>query len=510
MKEKFSQELSSERYRELVEHSGDMISTHRPGDWAYTSVNPAVERISGYRPEDLLGRPAYDFFHPDDARAMCERTIPAIRRFGLRTFRYRHLNPDGRYTWVESTHRSVRDPISGELREIIAVTRDISAQLDAERLSRRLASVVASSSDMVVFCDAELRVNYMNEAAQAAFQLRAVSANLSLALLLDVGSFAEICREAVGVAQREGVWRGSLRLGSPEFAGRTMALQEVQAHRDAPAERLNDGDDGLCFSLIIRDLTAQLRAEQEALHFQNEMAHVSRLMALGEMATTLAHEINQPLATSLNYARGALRQIEEGRVSHATELTQPLQSIARQAERAAAIVKRLRSLARKAPYRLEVLDLVEVCRDVAGFMAYQLEREGVSLDCDYAEARLPINADRVQMEQVLINLLQNAIEAYRETTVDEKKLALKVWGEAGKVCLSLTDWAGGVAPELRESLLEPYVSSKPDGVGMGLAIVRGIVEAHSGVLRIDSDGSSYSCFYLEFAAVDAAAISQNT
>lgn len=181
-----SLEFGSERYRFLVEQSGDMISTHRPGDWAYTATNPAVEVVSGYKPQEIIGKPAYDYFHPEDALAMKKKLIPAIYRHGIRTFRYRHRHKNGKYYWVESTHRSIRDETTGELKEIIAVTRDINTQVEAEEASRRFAKVVEASSDLLVFCSHDFNVTYMNTSALTGFDLikeQAESANLSQILI---------------------------------------------------------------------------------------------------------------------------------------------------------------------------------------------------------------------------------------------------------------------------------------------------------------------------------------
>lgn len=487
-----SVQAGHDRYRELVEHSGEMISTHRPGDWAYTSVNPAVTTMSGYAPEELLGRPALDFFHPVDAQAMRHKTIPAIRRHGVRTFRYRHRGKDGSYGWVESTHRSIRDPVSGALREIIAVTRDIGPQLEAERAQRQLAAVIEASADLVLFCNDSLRVNYMNRAALLAFGLARPPERLQLALLLEPQTYAELARGPIGAARSGGEWRGNLPLEAPEFEGRYMVLQEVQAVRDP----LQLGQQKpLEYSLIVRDLSERKRAEQEALRFQAEMAHAGRLLAVGEMASGLAHELNQPLATALNYARGALRQIDSGQLREPAALRPALQAVARQAERAAAIIKRLRSLVARRPYRRERVELALVAEEVGALLRHSLELEGVVLRCA-VEAGVWVHADRVQVEQALINLVQNAAEAYRRQGL--------TWGvitvEGGLVDavaqLDVSDQAGGVDPALQARICEPYISSKADGIGMGLAIVRSIAEVHGGALEIDSDGRSYSRFSL--------------
>ncbi|WP_162846045.1 sensor histidine kinase [Seongchinamella sediminis] len=357
----------AERYAFLVEESALMISTHNPGDWAYTSVNAPTYDILGYRPEEVMGVPAYFFFHPDDAAAMKQRTIPAVYAHGTRTFRYRFRHKSGHYLWLESTHRSIRDPDTGELQEIIAVTRDLTAQRQAEKTER---------------------------------------------------------------------------------------------------ER------------------------------QQELIRAGRLMTMGEMATGLAHEINQPLATILNYSRGALRRIESGQLTGLDDIVPVLDSVSRQAQRAADIIKRLRSLVKKTPYQRLRFCVNETCRDVAEFLQHEWRQAGVDVELQLQEPLADIEADAVQIEQVLINLLRNAIEAYSGHQSAVKRITISTEQQLKFIVVKVKDLAGGITAEQQGKVFEPYYSTRPEGLGMGLSICRSIVEAHSGRIRLESDGQTYSCFEL--------------
>lgn len=479
--------ISEDRYRYLGEQSGDMISTHRPGDWAYTAINPAVLAVSGYSPEDLLGKPAYDFFHPDDAEAMKRKHLPAIYRNGVRTFRYRHRCKSGEYYWLEATHRSIRDSATGELKEIIAVSRDISPQMEAETASRRLAQVVQASSDLILFCNQDLAVSYMNASAQQGFGLQQFAEGLKLADLLSVESLAAV-QALLGTDRGDGsIWRGELQLHSPRFEQRFITLQEVLMQSQPSIEGSSD-----YYTLIIRDQTEQKNAEAEVQQQQAMLAHSARLMTMGEMATGIAHEINQPLATGLNYAQGALRQIKSGRLSTAEDLRPVLDNIARQTRRAASIVKRMRALVRKTPYQRHLFDVRPLCLELQELMQHDLRAQNIALILRLHTDALHLEADRVQIEQVLVNLLRNAIEAYRGVEDADKQIVLETAAIENNLQFTITDFGVGIEPELKKLLFEPYASTKQDGLGMGLSISRTIVEAHGGAIDVISESGSDS------------------
>mgnify|MGYP000211517689 FL=1 len=472
--------LDNARYRHLVEQSGDMISTHRPGDWAYTTVNPALVEVCGYSADELLGRPAYDFFHPDDEQAMKRRMIPAVYQHGVRTFRYRSRHKNGRYFWLESTHRSIRDPESHELVEIIAVTRDITPQVKAEGASQRLAQVVEASADLVMFCDSNLTVNYMNGSALAGFNLASCQGQTLKALLSDK-SYRRLREQILPKASAEGAWRGGLHLKASVFGQRFMVLSEVLTH--PPLEALENQDE---YSLIVRDITRLVLAERESRQHQTELAHANRVLSLGEMATGLAHEINQPLATTLNYASGASRQIESGKITDVQALAPVLVKIAQQAQRAAGIVKRLRALVRKTPYQRIEFPLNPVCEDVVEFIRHDLLKSGVRVKLNLASDELLIEADRIQIEQVLVNLLRNAMDAYEEGVFESPLIELHTGSQSGMAQIQVIDFGPGIESGYIDRLFQPYVTSKPKGLGMGLSITRTIVETHGGTIEVES------------------------
>jgi two-component system sensor kinase FixL len=490
--------LSAERYAFLVEESGEMISTHQPGDWAYTAVNARVYDLLGYQPEELMGTPAYYFFHPQDAEAMKQRTIPAVYAHGTRMFRYRHRHKDGHYLWVESTHRSIRDAESGELKEIITVSRDMTAQVEAEMAASRLAMIAESSADLLLFCDQSLAVSYMNGSARQAFELPEGDYPPLTELLLQA-SCLQLSALFEQVISEKKSWQGQqiIELAGGQASGQDLVLelQELQLHDENALVQ-----ERCFFGLIVRDLTEQRRSEQLERERQQELARASRLMNMGEMATGLAHEINQPLATILNYSRGALRRIDSGKITDLAEIAPLLLNVSRQAQRAADIIKRLRSLVKKLPYQRKRFCVNDTCREVLFFLQHDLQQAGIEVALALQEPLPDIEADTVQIEQVLINLLRNALEAYESSAAAKRRIVISTWSGGEAVLVRVEDFAGGIGVERRSRIFEPHYTTKETGLGMGLSISRSIVEALSGSISLNSDGRERSCFELRLPA----------
>lgn len=482
-----SSQTSEARYQFLVERSGDIITTHRPGDWAYTSINPALERVSGYSKDELMGMSAYKLFHPDDAEAMQNKLIPAIYHHGARTFRYRSRHKDGYYTWMETTHSSVRDA-DGKLLEIIAVTRDISAQVKAEEANRRLAMVVEASFALILFCDRHHRVSHMNQATRTVLQMDEISERVHLQDLLGEDNY-RLMSEAFDVAATHGSWNGSLRIRAPQSPDRYLLLEEVLAH-----SRADLGKEGNYYSLIVRDSTEQKLIERRVRDQQSELIHASRVMTLGEMASGLAHEINQPLATTLNYARGALRKLENQQELPRSSLISVFDIVVRQTQLAADIVKRLRNLVRKTPYQRTVFSVQQVLKEVEELLGHDLWSHRVTIEYQLPDEDVLLEGDRIQIQQVLFNLIRNSMDAYQKMALEPRKVYIRLHATQTQVDLTLEDHAGGIPAELSQTIFEPYITSKQTGLGMGLSISRTIIESHGGQILVETDNTQVTQF----------------
>jgi len=232
---------------------------------------------------------------------------------------------------------------------------------------------------------------------------------------------------------------------------------------------------------LVEDITNRKQAEQSLQETQVELAHVTRVLAMGELVTSIAHEVNQPLTGVVTNSNFALRQLASG-TPNLAELQEAIAEIVEDARRVNSIISRVRTLLKKgAPDRV-ALAINDVIQDVTVFVRNEAARNGVQVHLDLAAVLPPLVGDRVQLQQVLINLVMNGIDAMRTVTDRPRKLDIKSAKHADGVLIQVQDSGLGLAPDRLESIFEPFFTTKPQGIGMGLSISRSIIESHGGRL----------------------------
>jgi C4-dicarboxylate-specific signal transduction histidine kinase len=258
-----------------------------------------------------------------------------------------------------------------------------------------------------------------------------------------------------------------------------------------------------CIITFIRDLTEQRRAQAEAQEQRMEVAHLSRVAMLGELSGALAHELNQPLTAILANARAAQRLLRLSSPDLA-ELRDILEDIADDDRRAGEVIQRLRAFLRKGDMQPGHLDLNAVVTEVLALVHSDLIQRRVTVDARLATALPTVFADRVQLQQVLLNLLLNACDAMTADSSGEKRVTIQTAETAtGGVELSVADQGTGIAPDEMERVFEPFVTSKPHGLGLGLAICRSIVTAHGGRLWAENNEEGGATFNLVLSGEQA-------
>jgi signal transduction histidine kinase len=230
---------------------------------------------------------------------------------------------------------------------------------------------------------------------------------------------------------------------------------------------------------VARDIAERQRAEEALQKAQAELAHVTRVATLGELTASIAHEINQPLGAVVNNASACVRWLA---TSNLEEARQSPALIIADGHRAAETIRRIRNLAQKAPQK-DWLDLNDTIRDVIALVRSEVQRNGVALETHLAGDVPLIMGDRIQLQQVLLNLLMNAIEAMSGVGAGPRELWVSSeFVAATEVLVAVRDSGPGFDPQSFDRLFEAFYTTKPHGLGMGLAISRSIIEAHAGRL----------------------------
>lgn len=225
------------------------------------------------------------------------------------------------------------------------------------------------------------------------------------------------------------------------------------------------------------------RAEERESRLREELAHAGRVATAGELATSLAHEVNQPLAAIVTNAQAGRRFLARADFDRA-DLDEILGDIAQQGQRASEVIRRLREFLRKHAAERQPLDLGQVVRDTLPLVKREIQDHGVEVELDLAPDLPQVLADPVQLQQVLVNLVKNACEAL-DAVPPPRRVAITTRRYDGRVCMELADNGPGLAPEVAGRLFQPYVTTKSGGMGLGLAICRSIVESHGGRMSVE-------------------------
>ncbi|WP_157174359.1 ATP-binding protein [Thiocystis violascens] len=432
--------------------------------------NPAAERLFGLGRGKAIGESFAERFLPDVARAAFKRLLDRSRhlhREPLGRGELLALGSDGSELPVEISIA----PIELEARRFYTLyIHDISSRKQAEQEIKSLARFASESPNPIMRVTAEGLIVYANHASRP----------LLLAWRAEPG--VRLPEEWCDVV--------ALALGTGQPLERELEISgQVYSLLFAPIRDLG------YLNIYARDITAVRRAEQESRQHQAELVHVCRLSTMGEVATGMAHELNQPLSAIVNYANGCSRRLQGGS-GQTAELVGAMGQITAQAQRASEIIKRLRALVGKQPPSRIQTDLNHLVREVSSFLEFETTRVGIQIELDLAPEPIPIQVDLVQVEQVLLNLLGNALDALEDRPQDQRRLHIRTGIQDGDAWAVVEDTGPGIAPERLAGLFDPFVTTKEGGMGMGLAISQTIVENHEGRIWAESELGRGAAFHM--------------
>jgi C4-dicarboxylate-specific signal transduction histidine kinase/ABC-type uncharacterized transport system substrate-binding protein len=245
---------------------------------------------------------------------------------------------------------------------------------------------------------------------------------------------------------------------------------------------------------VLVDVTARKTAELQVEEQRREMAHLGRVAMLGEMSGALAHELRQPLMAIRSFAQGSLRLIRDA--AELDKVREGLEAILRAEKHAGGVVDRARALVKRNEPRSEELNIDEIVRDTLELAAVQLQARGVTLITNLGAGHLTVRGDRIELQQVLMNVILNGCEAMGEITRSARRLVVTTRGGAVDVRIDVRDEGFGIPEDRLGRVFEPFVTTKQEGLGLGLAICRSIVGSHGGQIRASNNPDRGSTFHI--------------
>jgi len=483
------------------------------GDWLQTVFDLAPESIhiidgtgriiksnryacesSGYTEAELNGRPLRDLFTEESQKSFDTQSRILMKR-GFNRANYELIDKAGSIRQVDCVATAIRDG-NGDINGFVVIHRDITDQMQAalalEDSERRFQAIFNSTFQLIGLIDP---AGTLLEVNRTALEFHGVTAE-----------------EVIGKPFWEvGLWSGSpglqerIKSAVREAAEGKLVRCEVELVRKNGEQAvidfsLNPVIDDLGKTVLIipegRDITQRKRTEEKAVLQQRELAHFMRLSNMGEVAASLAHQLNQPLTALVSYCETA-RSLLENSPSQKESVSRILNRATEQAHRAAEIIQHLRDFIGKGEPRLAKLDLDEVIRGLVDFLEPELKNAGVMLELQLDSGEHRVAADRIQIEQVLVNLIWNSLEAISSTGLRNGRITVRTNPTAhATVEVSVEDNGPGVAADMEDRLFESFQTSKTSGMGLGLSISRSITESYGGKLWLDRNyrsGARFTC-----------------
>jgi PAS domain S-box-containing protein len=396
---------------------------------------------------------------------------------------------------LQLAHDELEMRVQQRTRELAAANAQLREEIDerlrAEQELRKQADLLELAHDAILVRDLNDRITYWNSGAEEVYGWRREEALGETApnLLRSIypSSIESLKEEIV----RSGRWEGELtqtrRDGETIVVSSRWALQRGEHGQPAAVLQINT------------DITERKRAAENLVSTQNQLAHMARVTTMGELAASIAHEINQPLAAVVTNGNACLRWMALAE-PNLDEARAAVTAIIKEGRRASDIIARIRALMKKSPPQMTQLHVNDLIREVLILIKHEVQRNRVMLHTDLTEGPTGVVGDRVQLQQVVLNLLMNAIEATSSAAESPKEVLVTSRSEASQVIVAVQDSGVGIDPENSNQLFNPFFTTKPHGMGMGLAISRSTIQSHGGRLWAASNPGRGATFQFTLPA----------
>ncbi|NIJ15390.1 PAS domain-containing sensor histidine kinase [Sphingobium vermicomposti] len=443
-----------------------------------TIWNQGAERLKGWTATEMLGKPTH-LFYPSDAVAAGKPMLflaEAAERGKIELDDWQ-VRKDGSEFLAHISITALKNT-DDRLRGFATIVRDITDQRAMEsslqNSEAHLRSILSTVPDAMIVIDEHGIIVSFSTAAENLFgytQSEVVGVNVSM---LMPSPYRERHDGYVARYLRTGE-RRIIGIGRVVFAmrkdGSTFPMELSIGEATGEGQRL--------FTGFIRDLTDRQRTQEKLEELQSELIHVARVSAMGTMASTLAHELNQPITAVANYVEAVRDLLADPDPEDFPEIRDALGDAASEAMRAGHIVRRLRDFVARGEVEKTIESLPKLINEAAAFGLLGANEKSIQTRMDIDHDAASVLVDKIQIQQVLVNLIRNAVEAMGESV--QRLLTIRtVPDQPGFVRVTVADTGPGVAPELAEQIFKAFVSTKSDGMGLGLSICRTIVEANGG------------------------------
>jgi two-component system, LuxR family, sensor kinase FixL len=467
-------EAAQHRFRDLVNSIEGIVWEADAVTFKFLFVSKQAEHILGYPIERWQSESTFwkDHIDPDDREWAVNFCAKATAEKRDHDFEYRMIAADGRIVWLRDLVTVVvEDDRPTRLRGVMV---DITKRKRADEALRVQASLLDLSHDTVFVRDMNDVITYWNRGAEELYGWKKEEAigqvSHHFTQTLFPASLEKINEELLRTGRWEGELTHTKRDGTQVVVASRWSLQRDEQERPGAILETNN------------DITERKRAEEALSKTQTELAYITRVMTMGELAASIAHEINQPLAAVVTNGSACMRWLTRSQPD-LKEATDAVQRIIRDGKRASDIIARIRGLLKRTAANRVPLDINEVIQETMALAENEVRRRRVSLRADLA-ADLPlVLGDRVQLQQVILNLTMNGIEAMSSVGDGSRELLIRTQrDDSDQVLISVTDSGVGLDPKNAEHLFEAFFTTKTEGMGMGLSISRSIIEAHGGRL----------------------------
>jgi PAS domain S-box-containing protein len=478
--------LSEARFSTVFRFHPNSMTITTLDDGRFLEVNEAFELEMGFSRDEVIGRTALElglWWDPSErggVMADVNRTSGALTR-EIR-FRTKAGQP------LTALYAAARIDIEGHPPLLLAVCENITARKEAEATQRAMLKALPDWMFLVskegVFLDFHARDRRNLLSPPEVFMGR----NVRDILPPDVADGLMACFEQ------------AMKTDEPRTFEYSLPIRGEPHYYEARVVRC-DNDKVLS---IVRDISERKRAEQEARGLRDELAHAGRVTTLGALTGSLAHEINQPLAAIMTNAQAALRLMTASQPD-LVELRAALTDIIADNGRAAEVLRRLRTLLRKETSEYRSLDINDSVEEIVKLIRTDAIERQISFDIDLCPNLPPVLGDRVQLQQVTLNLLMNAFDAVRDRNVGARQVTLRTCPVDGRVAVTVTDAGFGLNADQMAQVFEPFYTTKVDGMGLGLSICQTIIAAHDGAISAERNAGPGMTFSFSLHALDGMA-----